>query len=337
MHLYKIHSTIVLLIMHLPYGTSFLMTFDLLPLLHPLFIYLGFYLAFNTVQVISQRVVGRAEETSTYSSSVFCTVNCWPTASNYQLYHLRSCREPNPSLRVGRRECYHSATMAPLHPLDQSQNQTLSTLVSSCPGIAVVAYNFHVPCYPTPTTGGIPCGSRHWANPPELQLLPDVCMRPCDKVSNSLKSKGEILKCLKFPPLISKNWTLFKMFKISSFEFRTFSMHRRIFHVVTEGVVHCSYKVVTQSRFCVKHMCDGNIKGVEINRGFLLVTHIYSTLFLLMHHSLWINYTSEDIRHPGRQFCYWVKLLTVGYTTFSVTEAYDLWTLTSGYVAANRD
>ena len=30
-----------------------------------LFIYLGFYIAFNTVQVISQWVVGRAEETST--------------------------------------------------------------------------------------------------------------------------------------------------------------------------------------------------------------------------------------------------------------------------------
>ena len=32
-----------------------------------LFIYLGFYVAFNTVQVISRQVVGRAEETSTYS------------------------------------------------------------------------------------------------------------------------------------------------------------------------------------------------------------------------------------------------------------------------------
>ena len=32
-----------------------------------LFIYLGFYVAFNTVQVISRRVVGSAEETSTYS------------------------------------------------------------------------------------------------------------------------------------------------------------------------------------------------------------------------------------------------------------------------------
>ena len=52
------------------------------------FIYLGFYVAFNTVQVISRQVVGRAEETSTYSSLGFCTVNCRPTASNYQLSHL---------------------------------------------------------------------------------------------------------------------------------------------------------------------------------------------------------------------------------------------------------
>ena len=29
------------------------------------FVYLGFNVAFNTVQVISRRVVGRAEETST--------------------------------------------------------------------------------------------------------------------------------------------------------------------------------------------------------------------------------------------------------------------------------
>ena len=78
-----------------------------------LFIYLGFYVAFNTVQVISRRVVGRAEETSTYSSLGFCTVNCRPTASNYQLSHMRPCREWNPGLRGGRRECYHSATVAP--------------------------------------------------------------------------------------------------------------------------------------------------------------------------------------------------------------------------------
>ena len=78
-----------------------------------LFIYLGFYVAFNTVQVISRRVVGRAEETSTYSLLGFCTVNCRPTARNYQLSHLRPCRESNPGFRGGRRECYHSATVAP--------------------------------------------------------------------------------------------------------------------------------------------------------------------------------------------------------------------------------
>ena len=53
------------------------------------FIYFGFYVAFHTVQVISRRVVGRAEETSTYSWLRFCTVNCKPTASNYQLSHFR--------------------------------------------------------------------------------------------------------------------------------------------------------------------------------------------------------------------------------------------------------
>ena len=68
-----------------------------------LFIYLGFYVAFNTVQVISRRVVGRAEETSTYSSLGLCTVNCQPTASNYQLSHLRPSRGSNPGLRDGRR------------------------------------------------------------------------------------------------------------------------------------------------------------------------------------------------------------------------------------------
>ena len=79
-----------------------------------LFIYFRFYVAFNTVQVISRWVVGRAEETSTYSSSGFCTVNCRPTVSNYQLSHLRACREPNPGLIGGRRECFHSATVAPV-------------------------------------------------------------------------------------------------------------------------------------------------------------------------------------------------------------------------------
>ena len=45
----------------------------------------GLYVAFNTVQVISRRVVGRAEETSTYSWSRFCTVNCRPAGSKIML------------------------------------------------------------------------------------------------------------------------------------------------------------------------------------------------------------------------------------------------------------
>ena len=65
----------------------------------------GVYVAFNTLQVRSQQAVGRAEETSTYSGSRFCTVNCQPTASNYQLSLLRPGWELNPSLRGGRREC----------------------------------------------------------------------------------------------------------------------------------------------------------------------------------------------------------------------------------------
>ena len=59
-------------------------------------LFVFFYVAFNTVQVISRRIVGRAEETSTYSWSGFFTVNCRPTASNYQLSHLWPCRQPNP-------------------------------------------------------------------------------------------------------------------------------------------------------------------------------------------------------------------------------------------------
>ena len=78
-----------------------------------IFIYLRFYVAFNTVQVKSQWVVGRAEETSTYSSLGLCTVNFRPTASNYQLSHLRLCWGSNPGLRGGRREYYHSGTVAP--------------------------------------------------------------------------------------------------------------------------------------------------------------------------------------------------------------------------------
>ena len=117
------------------------------------FIYLGFYVAFNTVQVISRRVVGRAEETSTYSSLGFCTVflylfgvlrrfqHCtghittgsWMGRGNQYIEFARvlyfklptngkqlpafphkALTGIEPGLRGGRREFYHSATVAPL-------------------------------------------------------------------------------------------------------------------------------------------------------------------------------------------------------------------------------
>ena len=74
-----------------------------------LFIWVLSLLSFNTVQVISQRVVLCAEETSTYSWSRFYSVNCRLMASNYQLSHLRSGRDTNSDLRGGRGECYQSA------------------------------------------------------------------------------------------------------------------------------------------------------------------------------------------------------------------------------------
>ena len=99
-----------------------------------LFIYLGFYVALNTVRVISRRVVGRAEETSTYSSSGFCTINCRPTASNYQLSHLMPCRESNPGFRGGRRECYHSASVAPTikEKVQVVRREALQLVIANC-------------------------------------------------------------------------------------------------------------------------------------------------------------------------------------------------------------
>ena len=54
------------------------------------FINLGFHITFRTVQVTSGLVVLWAEDTSMYSWSRFCTVNCRPSVSNYQLSHIRS-------------------------------------------------------------------------------------------------------------------------------------------------------------------------------------------------------------------------------------------------------
>ena len=49
---------------------------------------------------------GRGNQYIQLVKVLYCTVHCRPMASNYQLSHLRPCREPNPSLRGGRRECY---------------------------------------------------------------------------------------------------------------------------------------------------------------------------------------------------------------------------------------
>ena len=67
------------------------------------FIYLfGVYVALNTTDhIMTGSWIGRGNQY--ISLSGFCTVNCRPTASNYQLSHLRPCREPNPGLRGGRR------------------------------------------------------------------------------------------------------------------------------------------------------------------------------------------------------------------------------------------
>ena len=43
-------------------------------------------------------------------------------ASNYQLSHLRPCRGSNPGLRGGRRECYHSASVAPPNSITSSKS-----------------------------------------------------------------------------------------------------------------------------------------------------------------------------------------------------------------------
>ena len=72
-------------------------------------------------------------------------------------------------------------------------------------------------------------------NAPVLQLMSDVHMQTCDTVVNCsipLASHGN-----------------FKTFKIS--ESGAVTVHRRIFHTATEGVVCSLYKLVTQSCFGV--------------------------------------------------------------------------------------
>ena len=61
--------------------------------------YFVFFITPSTLSIILWWVVGRAEETNTYSWSRFCTVNCWPTTSSYQLFHMRLGRALNSELR----------------------------------------------------------------------------------------------------------------------------------------------------------------------------------------------------------------------------------------------
>ena len=59
-----------------------------------IFVCLLFYVKPSTsVLVILLRVIGRAEETSTYSCLRFCTINSLPVASNYYLsdYRILNC------------------------------------------------------------------------------------------------------------------------------------------------------------------------------------------------------------------------------------------------------
>ena len=101
-----------------------------------LYFYLGFYVAFNTVQVISRRVVEGVEETSTYSSSGFCTVNCRSTASNYQLSHLRGTKPWLPARpQVGKLvvTCRWSNVVKVVHTVPgHSQNKEISLRSADC-------------------------------------------------------------------------------------------------------------------------------------------------------------------------------------------------------------
>ena len=57
-----------------------------------------------------------SEETSTYSSLGFCTVNCRPTASNYQLSHMRN---RTPASEVGGKSVTTLPPWPPGHSLKQ--------------------------------------------------------------------------------------------------------------------------------------------------------------------------------------------------------------------------
>ena len=79
----------------------------------------GFYVTFNTVQVISWQVVGRAEETSTYSwcqDSVLQTADQRQATTSFPTWGRAGNRTP--ISEVGG-ESVHSATVAPLYSVER--------------------------------------------------------------------------------------------------------------------------------------------------------------------------------------------------------------------------
>ena len=93
---------------------------------------------------------GQRKPVHTYSSLGFCTVNCRPTASNYQLSYLRPCREPNPSLRGGRRVLYQqiislqksTASAYNFPPKILQHQQIISRQIFPAKNLAASADNF---------------------------------------------------------------------------------------------------------------------------------------------------------------------------------------------------
>ena len=60
------------------------------------------------------------------------------------------------------------------------------------------------------------------------------------------------------------------------------TFHRKIFHMVTKGLVRALYKVVTRSRFSSTYSFNSCRRWVEVKWGWLSVTNI-CTVILLLH------------------------------------------------------
>ena len=81
-----------------------------------LFIYLGFYVAFNTVQVISVISSGSWKGTGNQYIQFVRVLYCKLLTNGKHLpaFPLEAMMGSNPGLRGGRQEGYHSSTVAPV-------------------------------------------------------------------------------------------------------------------------------------------------------------------------------------------------------------------------------